>query len=350
VRAAEDQGCEITIAEDSFDTQMPLNINDEDLDVNATILPPSRVGLCEMTTTRMRLDIVETGRLIRTVDHGLASRVPNLTLREKLEAIKSCERKIHHHYLQYCRPDVPIAVFMYTLAKHCTAKMVLMAHQPDYRIKRDDQVHSTLTKPELSRDELFVMSISILEGSQFIESEPSLEQWGWISRKYVQWQPLAHVLTELSSPSRQPGTLVDRAWRVIDGLSRDNVERMADKSNTAIDRPIEKLMARARRKRAQTTRRSEPQNESRLAELQQWNLQQVQDVGPTTENFDWFLGAQRDDPTVIPSTGNYVQQLETPMSLPVQDVEFWNDMTGLFQYQPSENNGAICGGEMSDWW
>jgi hypothetical protein len=108
VRAAEDQGCEVTIAEDSFDTQLPLNINDDDLDVNATELPPARIGLTEMTTCVMRLDVVATGRLIHTVDHGLSSRGQNLSLREKLEAIKTCERNLHHKYLQYCRLDVPI--------------------------------------------------------------------------------------------------------------------------------------------------------------------------------------------------------------------------------------------------
>jgi hypothetical protein len=239
---------------------------------------------------------------------------------------------------------------MYTLAKHCVAKMSLMAHQPDYRIRTCDQVPSTSAKPELSRDELFVMSISILEGSQFLETAPELERWAWVSRKYVQWHPLAYVLTELSSPSRQPGVLVDRAWRVVDGLCRDNVERMADKANEAIDRPIQKLLARANRRRTEISQRSETQNESRSVELEQWNLQQFQDVGSTTENFNWFLGAPEGDPAMMANTGGYVQQLDTPMSLQVQDVEFWNDMTGLLHHQPSDNNGAIRGGEMSDWW
>lgn len=328
---------------------MPLNINDDDLDINATVLPPTRNGLTEMTTCLMRLDVAATGRMIHTVDHGLSSGGQYLSLCEKLEAIKSCERKIHHKYLQYCHQDVPITVFMYTLAKHCIAKMSLMVHQPDYRIRRDDQVPSTLTKPELSRDELFVMSISIIEGFQFLESAPALEKWAWVSRKYVQWHPMAYVLMELNSPSRRPGTLVDRAWRAIDGLYRNTAERIADRTNPAIDRPIEKLLVKARRRRAETAPRPEPQNESRLAEQEQWDLQHFQDVG-TTENFDWFLGAPQGDPTVIAHTGEYVEQLETPMSLPIQDVDFWNDMTGLLQYQSSDNNGAICGGEMSDWW
>jgi hypothetical protein len=108
IRAAEDQGCEVTIAEDSFDTQLPLNINDADLDATATELPPPLIGLTEMTVTVLRLDVVETGRKIRIVDSGTLSSGQILSLQEKLEAIKSCERKIHHKYLQYCRPDVPI--------------------------------------------------------------------------------------------------------------------------------------------------------------------------------------------------------------------------------------------------
>ncbi|KAG0652923.1 Bikaverin cluster transcription factor bik5 [Hyphodiscus hymeniophilus] len=347
VRAAEDQGCEVTIAEDSFDTKVPLNINDDDLVAGATELPPERTGLTEMTTSVMRLDVVATGRKIRTVDSGLSGD-QNLTLREKLEAIKSCERAIHHKYLQYCRPDVPITVFMYTLAKHCIAKMSLMAHQPDVRIRSGDDVSSTATKPELSRDELFIMSMSILESSQFLESAPELEPWAWVSRKYVQWHPMAYVLMELNSPLRQPGPLVDRAWRVLDSKWRDNVERTADRSNDSIGIPIEKLLMKARRRRAETTKIPEAQNVTSLQELEQWNLQQVQDVGSSTENFDWFMGVG--DQAMIANAGGYVQQLATPVSLPLQDAEFWNDMTGLLQYQPCDNNGAIGGGEMGDWW
>ena len=348
MRAAEDQGCEVTIAEDSFDTKLPLNINDDDLVAGAVELPPNRTGLTEMTVSVMRADIVATGRKIRTVDCGLSGE-QTLSLREKLETIKACERQVHFKYLQYCRPDVPITVFMYTLAKHCFAKMSLMAHQPDYdRMRANDQVSSTPTKPELSRDELFVISISILEASQFLESSPELEPWAWVSRKYVQWYPMAYVLMELNSPSRQPGSLVDRAWRVLDSTSPNDVERSADVSNDSIGVPIQKLFVKARRRRAETTKIPEARNAPSMAELEQWNLRQVQDVGPTTEKFDWFMG--EGEPTMIANAGGYVQQLATPASLPVQDAEFWDDMTGLLQFQAVDNNGAICGGEMSDWW
>jgi hypothetical protein len=241
-------------------------------------------------------------------------------------------------------------VFMYTLAKHCIAKMSLMAHQPDHRIRSNNQAPSTITKPELSRDELFVISISILEGSQFLETAPELEPWAWVSRKYVQWHPLAYVLTELNSPSRQPGVLVDRAWRVIDSLYRDNTERSADRTNDAIGVPIEKLWRRARRRREETSKKPESLNAATSHDLEQWNLQQVQDVGTRTENFDWFLGAPEGDSMLMANTGGYNQQLATPLSLPNQDVEFWNDMTGLLQYQSADNNGGIGGGEMCDWW
>lgn len=108
MRAAEDQGCEVTIGEDSFDTQLPLNIDDADIDPSITEPPSPREGLTEMTTTVMRLDVVETGRKIRVVDSGPVASGAVLNLQEKLEAIKCCERKIHHKYLQHCRPEVPI--------------------------------------------------------------------------------------------------------------------------------------------------------------------------------------------------------------------------------------------------
>jgi len=346
VRAAEDQNCEVSIAEGSFDTQMPLSIDDDDLDINATVLPPPRLGFSEMTGPLVRFELVGLGQKVMALDHWLSLDRTHLDLREKLDHIKTVERSLHQKYLQHCRSNVPIAVFIYTMAKFWIAKLSLLVHRPDfpYRNQQLHSVPSTTENPEVSRDELFVMSISILESQKYIESSPVLEQWAWVSRKYVQWHAVAYVLTELSCPSRKYSPLVDRAWRSIDGLSRDAVELMADRSNVAIDRPIQKLLARARKRRLEqqdeVSQRPVDQHISQAAELEQWNLQQFQDVGPAVENFDWFLGAPEVNPT------GETHQLHTPMSLPTQDIDLWNDMTGLLQYQSSDS-GAVCGG---DWW
>ena len=121
----------------------------------------------------------------------------------------------------------------------------------------------------------------------------------------------------------------------------------AGASNDCIAVPLEKLLVRARKRRAETTKLSETRNMPHLADFEEWSLQQIQDVGSTTENFDCFMGVE--DPAMMANAGGFPQQLPTPVSSSTHDAEFWDDMTGLLQFQSSDNNGAIGVGEISDW-
>ncbi len=343
MRAAEDQGCEMIITSDLFDTKLPLNINDEDLDVNATTLPPTRIGMTEMSMGLMRLESTETGLAIGTIDRCISARwARQMTLQEKLDAIKDCERKLHHKYLQQCRQDDAMSILNYTMAKLNIAKMNLTVHHLNSN-------SSSPSKPGISRDELFGMSMSVLENAQILESLPIFKPWSWACRKYMHWYAVAYILMELCSPSRHDSQLIERAWRTVDGLAFFNDEApQADKSHESIWQPIRKLLHKARQKRADAER-TQLQYESRVEEFEQWNMKQFQDLRPDSENFDWFYGST--NPPGMTDLGNNVSLPDGPLSLTTADLDLQDNMnmTGLFQVEPHEIYGTVFGGGVNGW-
>lgn len=65
-RASEDHGCDPTIIEQSFDTQMPLNINDVDIWPGISELPPEKVGCTDMSFCLIRFEVANTFRRINS--------------------------------------------------------------------------------------------------------------------------------------------------------------------------------------------------------------------------------------------------------------------------------------------
>ena len=53
IRASEDQGTELSIASGSFDTKIPSNINDEDIDPETKQMPTEHDGVTNMSFTRI---------------------------------------------------------------------------------------------------------------------------------------------------------------------------------------------------------------------------------------------------------------------------------------------------------
>ena len=83
-RASEDHGCDPTITEQSFDTEMPLNIKDIDLWPSMQNFPAERQGCTDMTFCLIRFEVSNTFRRINYVPPGSKRRLDDATsLQEK---------------------------------------------------------------------------------------------------------------------------------------------------------------------------------------------------------------------------------------------------------------------------
>ncbi len=241
VRAAEDGGTDPTITEQSFDTRLPLNVNDADLDPEARVMPEERIGCTELTFCLIRYEVSFTMRRLHWTPPGPSmcrERRLNASVAEKEEIIEKCHKYLEEKYLQYCDMSVPLYWVTATVARLIMSKMWLIVHHP---FKHED---GGANLPQETKDRLFVTCVEVLEFSRLLETEHSTVKWGWLFRTYVQWHSVAYILSELCT--RTKGETVDRAWNSIDSVFADWGGVIIASKRGMLWRPLRKLMAKAR--------------------------------------------------------------------------------------------------------
>ena len=245
VRASEDQGCEPSISEPSFDTKFPLNINDSDITPTTEKTPQEREGATELTFDLIRYSVSTTVRRLSYIPPGSGpckSKHASITLEEKEHIIEELHQYIEQRFLRHLDTNIPLHWVAATVARLVMAKMWLVIHHP---LGRSD---AGLGLPEDLKDRLLTTSVEVIEFSRLLETEESTKKWGWLFRTYIQWHALAFVLSQLCV--RTEGPVVDRAWIMIDGVfeSWGGIMRSAQKG--MMWKPLRKLMERARAIRA----------------------------------------------------------------------------------------------------
>ncbi len=253
LRAAEDFGTDPTILEQTYDTAMPLNINDEDITPGMTEFPPSRVGCSEMTFCLLRYEVASAIRHLDYVPPGQGTCheiAATLSLQQKEKLIEATNKRLEERYLQYCDMTIPLHWVTATVGRLVMAKLWLMIYHPFQR------PGSTMELSPSVRHRLFVTSIEVLEYARLLETEQSTAKWGWMFRTYVQWHPIAYLLAELCVSTR--GEVVDRAWNAINGVFDSWGERVRASKRGMLWGPLRQLMIKAKRAREATLAETNP--------------------------------------------------------------------------------------------
>ncbi|KAI9871041.1 MAG: hypothetical protein M1830_003506 [Pleopsidium flavum] len=245
IRAAEDHGTDPSITEQSFDTKLPLNVNDEDLDPDAQVAPKEQLGCTEQTFCLIRYEVSTTMRkLTYTPPGGGMCRERGMTysLEDREKLIEACHKHLEEKYIQYCDMSVPLYWVTANIARLIMSKMWLVVHHP---FRRAD---GGANLPQETKDRLFTTSVEVVEYSRLLETEKTTVKWGWLFRTYVQWHAVAYILSELCT--RTKGEMVDRAWSIIDTLFADWGGIIVASKRGMLWRPMRKLMSKARAVRA----------------------------------------------------------------------------------------------------
>lgn len=243
VRASEDHGCDPTIIEQSFDTKMPLNVDDIDLDPRMKALPTERVGCTDMTFSLIRFEVANTFRRINYIPPGpprsCGDFFASATLEDKERWITECHQRLEEKYLQHCDMTVPIYWVTATVARLMMSKMWLMVYHPFQRQDGSKNLSSEI------REKLFITSLENIEYSLLLQTEARTMKWGWLFKTYMQWHAFAFILAELCHRTR--GELVDRAWLAVE-KSRDGrwAELTGGHRNGHLWRPLDRVIAKAR--------------------------------------------------------------------------------------------------------
>lgn len=246
VRTSEDHGSDPSIAEQSFDTRFPLNVEDEDIDPDMKETPVEREGRTEMTFDLIRYTVSTTVRRLSYAPPGqgpCSVKNASLTMEDKERLIEELHQYLESKYLKYCDKERPLDWVSATVSRLILAKMWLIVHHPSLR----DNGGAGL--PQATKDRLFRTSVEVIEFSHLLETERLTQKWGWLFRTYVQWHAVAFVLSQLCI--RAPGPDVDKAWTAVDSVFEDWGGVVSASKRGMLWKPLRKLMARARSVRAQ---------------------------------------------------------------------------------------------------
>ncbi|KAI1205595.1 fungal-specific transcription factor domain-containing protein [Annulohypoxylon truncatum] len=247
LRSAEDQGTELTIAERTYDTQFPLNVDDADISPEMTEFPEEKTGPTDMTFCLIRYEICALSRKIHLATNGMAPCHGRSTEAQRDDMLLECYERIEKKYLKTCGDkDVDVLHWVAAMiARLIMAKMRLIIYQPMLH-------HSTGQALDKDvRHRLFMASLEVVEFTKVLNMEPRCQQWRWLFQTYAQWHAVAYLLLETC---RLPWTAsLERAWMVLNAVFQS--PDAAERARPGVWVPLRKLMSQAKRHREEEIKR-----------------------------------------------------------------------------------------------
>ncbi|KAL8688869.1 MAG: hypothetical protein Q9218_005323 [Villophora microphyllina] len=204
IRTCEAQGPRPHIRADEFDTQFPLNVDDEDLE---RLMPPTASvhRWTDITLALIRMECNEMCRVVWVDRPRLEKRKISLTA--VLGKIESFRRTMKDKYLCLVDDNVPIQ----RLGRHVCEISTLRMH-----IMVLHRYHNSVAYqiPDRLRQIIINSGTEIMERAIQIETSPEFSPWAWYSGAIQQYHSALLLLMEIfANPNRREA---NRIWRCLD--------------------------------------------------------------------------------------------------------------------------------------
>ena len=188
VRASEDQGSDFSILRGSFNTKLPLNINDADIEPGTAEMPAEREGFTDMTFT---LVTVETSDITRQmVSPSAKEDAPGIE--EQARLLGELHRKLAQSYLQYPEGSGNVAYWVaVTVSRLMMAKMTLFIYLPTLFSSPNEHFSEKI------RTKLLVAAIEIAECNHALNAEEACRHWRWVFQTYTRKFDVFHSTSYL---------------------------------------------------------------------------------------------------------------------------------------------------------
>ncbi|KAI9659947.1 MAG: hypothetical protein M1821_001299 [Bathelium mastoideum] len=210
-RAAELTGLGASFSFMNWDTKIPLNVNDCELNIHMTELPPERVGATDMMYCLVGYEIGKFVREMRTTPStSQAMRELQRTEQgsdELYSLIDELERRLEQKFLRYCDPLVPLHEMCLITARSAMASIRLMIHYPRHSAERSVELSPA------RRDMLFTNALRVIEYHNRICENKGTRKFAWSMTFRYPWHALVILLTELRV---RPGGDSSRAWELVE--------------------------------------------------------------------------------------------------------------------------------------
>ncbi|KAJ0158109.1 putative transcriptional regulatory protein [Colletotrichum tanaceti] len=248
LRSAEELGSDLTIIDRSFDTELPSNVNDADIEPGMTEVPTSRRGKTDCAVSLVRYEICTLSRRLHTAGSAMAGVCPrdaSSSLEDRERMLIEVYDRVEDKFLRHCFTDDDHLFWMAAMiARVIMAKMSLVVYQPMLFPGNGHELSDDV------RDRLFLSAIEIVEYNYILNTDPRCKQWRWLFQTYRQWHAIAYILMEAG---RRPWSATsERGWEAVNNTMRFDrdpaeISRMAD--HMAVWVPLRKLSAKATKHR-----------------------------------------------------------------------------------------------------
>ncbi|KAM5347628.1 hypothetical protein ACJ41O_007452 [Fusarium nematophilum] len=306
-RSGIDQIAEASLHEDMFDTKLPTNVNDADLDPGMEVPPIAKDGITDSAPILIRSEL---WRLTQRTSFSLSALKSKRGM-DLVEALKLCRettRRLNLDYFNKFGSGTPAQLFLKRSIRLILAKYELTL---SYRIVYSGG--SSQDPPAKTHVAWLIDSASsILNQYTDLLTEPSFHQWSWQLRGSVQWQALSIVLSHLCSQPREPD--LDHAWAAVEAHLAIAPREVKD---DPLWNPVSKLLRRARTLYAeQGTQAARPELPARPPETvpQFGSIEDLADISPESVAAGWNAVSPGTSDDLILDTG---------------DSEQWDAMMGL---------------------
>ncbi|KAL8650626.1 MAG: hypothetical protein Q9210_003712, partial [Variospora velana] len=204
IRTCEAQGPRPHIRADEFDTQFPLNLDDEELErPNPPTVSASR--WTDMTLSLIRMEGNEMCRVV-WVDRSRLEK-KKISLTAVLGKIENFRKTMKDRYFAFLDENIPVQ----HLARQITEILYRRMH-----IMVLHRYHNSVTYqiPDRLRQIIIDSGTDIMERAIQIDTSPALSPWAWYSSAIQQYHSALLLLVEIFAfPNRREA---DRIWRCLD--------------------------------------------------------------------------------------------------------------------------------------
>lgn len=212
---------ETSISCASSDAQLPANLNDDEIRPDMPILPAAGNGHSEMTVCLLRCKIWRVGNHIKKATASMypCSRDPSADVLQRLEKLSQFSKQEFSEFLAATQPDKPIHRFTRTMAAIAVRRYELILdhiRKPSLKLRRSN----------LELDKQFLSALGILEDAHLLRHGLSTRHWAWQFHGFVQWHPLALVLSRLCVVEFDG--MAERSWDVVVRTVKDLSESVKE--------------------------------------------------------------------------------------------------------------------------
>ncbi|KAI1383437.1 mitogen-activated protein kinase [Hypoxylon trugodes] len=243
-------GVQISPPPDTWNTQQPLNINDDQIWPGMTEAPKEQKGATEMLFCLSRSSI---GRFFAKAGKPANSTGPSQfkDLSEADEVIRQAESEVEEKYVRYCDIVNPLHTLTIGMVRAGIAALRLRTRLPKARNK-------TATGAEMI--ELFQLARKILETDIAVYAHAGIRKYRWHVRSFFLWGTWDSLIFILTSLWTRSGWLsiedTDAAWSIVQQLYHNHGELL--ESKRALHAAFRRLTLNAWDARPPSTSASEP--------------------------------------------------------------------------------------------